>query len=470
MLDSNQQKTIFFTISTPIAVRNFFLVPGGVLDSLRKHHVKVVVLVTEQAYEEMNKDFGAENVIIEPTVIYWNKTFSQRIVDFFTRYLNFTDLMRSNATNKGTRIDISYDVRKRFTYFVKASIAATLGRSSWIRNVLAPRLSFFVYHTRPYRYLFDKYKPDLVFVSSALADQGLEVLREAKRQGVYSIGMSESWDHFPKRYEPIRPNRILVWHETSGNEAVTLQDYKKKEVHVVGAPQYDLFSKKEFLLSRDEFFSKCGLDSNKKLVTLFSSTIYSPDDKDIVKILLDFLINKQSVVEYNLFIRPYPGAKYEQDKFSEFDRKKGIYVDWVESKNLWGTASHRWYPDQDGFIWTINILFHSDIIINTYSSVSIEASAFLKPIININFDGYKKRPPEKSIKRFEQTLTHFKHVLKTDAVRQANSEQELLQYLNEFFNNPDANRSNVEKLRTKMCGTIDGKAGQRIVEHIMKML
>jgi hypothetical protein len=469
-----KRKTVFFTVMTPIGVRNFFLIPQGVLDQLRaRSDLRVVVLVTAQAYSQVKADFEGGNVIVESTPVFFKKSTIQRFADFFTKYLNLTGLMRFNATSIGSRIDIKphkVSFSKKYFSFLKIAIARTFGRSRWARNILAPKLSLFAYRQRPYRHLFEKYQPHVVFVSNILGEQGLEILRESRRQGVHTVGVSESWDHFQKRYEPIKPDTLLVWHEASKKEAEELQDYKKDRIFVVGASQYDVFAKKELLLSRSEFFRRCGLDSSKRLISFFSSTVYSPDDGDIVAILLDFIRKRELSAPAQIFVRPYPGVKFDHQKFDRFNSERDIYVDWLEIQKIWGTASHGWYPQMDAYLWLASIFYHSDIVINTYSSAAIEASAFLKPIININFDGYTQRPFEMSVKRFEDSLSHYRHVLVTGGVVQANSAEELLSHINRFFANPDANRAHIERLRDKMCGKIDGKASSRIVEHILRKL
>jgi len=61
--------------------------------------------------------------------------------------------------------------------------------------------------------LFNKYKPDLVFLPDVHSIQDVTVLREAKRQKIKTIGMPGSWDHFPKRFEPLRVDKLMVWNE-----------------------------------------------------------------------------------------------------------------------------------------------------------------------------------------------------------------------------------------------------------------
>src|SRR3989338_3312607 len=48
----------------------------------------------------------------------------------------------------------------------------------------------------------------------------------------------------------------------------------------------------------------------------------------------------------------------------------------------------------------MNSLYHSDMVINTASTLTIDAVAMNKPVVLIKFDGYKKRPLHTSAVRW----------------------------------------------------------------------
>lgn len=459
-------KTVFISISTPILIRNFLLLPGGLLERLKAQpEVRVVLVVVKSAAEIVEKDFADRNVIIEPVPVKWQRTWLETLGTFFISYLNLTELAWLEAT-MGVRIDARVSSGKKYLLPLKQALATTFGRSRWVRTKLAPWIDNFVYRARPYRALFERYQPSVVFVPDIFGPQGLTLLREAKRQGVASLGMTASWDHFPKRFEARKPDTLLVWNETLKQEAIELQNYQPDKVFVVGVPQYDLFAQAQHLLSREEFFGRLKLDPAKKLISFFSSSKRAPDDADIVEMLLRWNEEKKLATASQLYLRPYPGVVTDHDKFDRFTGRSGVYLDWIERQRLFGDSAHAWYPTLEGMIFFMNVLYHSDIIISTYSSVSVEASAFLKPAININFDGYQTRPFAQSIKR-SKFKSHFNHVLTTGGIRQAENANELLNFINEFLTNPLTNRENLIKLRDKMCWKIDGGASQRIADQIL---
>jgi len=462
-------KTIFISISTPILIRNFLLVPGGLLDILKtQKDLKIVLVTVKQAAEAVEHDFGGGGVIIEPVSVNWRKTWLERAGFFFNSYLNLTELAWLEAT-MGVRIDEKATRKKKYPVFFKKFIAQTFGQSKWIRTKLAPKIDDWIFRRRPGKELFLKYRPAALFVPDIFGTQGLELLREAKRQGVPSVGMTASWDHFPKRFEARKPNQLLVWNETLKQEAIELQNYEPDKISVVGVPQYDLFTQKDYLLNREYFFKQLNLDPNKKLISFFSSSKRAPDDGDIVDMILRWNDEDHLASKINLYLRPYPGVVSDHEKFDRFQDKSGVYIDWIDRQRLFGDSAHAWYPTLEGMIFFMNVLYHSDVVISTYSSVSVEASVFLKPAININFDGYKTRPFEKSIKR-SKFKSHFNHVFLTSGVYQAESADDLLNFINKFLQNSDANREGLIKLRDKMCWKIDGRTSRRIADQVLMFI
>ena len=462
-------KTVFISVSAPHIVRSMLVMPQGVLERLIKEKIRVVLLVPTEAHQKIREDFENSGVLIEPIAVALRvKDFSKKFYNFLATYLIFTEGARLFAWH-GIRLDkpVAGGKRGGLLYPLKFLIANMLGKWKWFKRVAMPWLGLQVYKERPYRYLFKKYSPDLVFLPDVLSLQDVSVLREAKRQKIKTLGMPGSWDHLPKRYEPFHTDQLLVWAEPFKKEALELQEYKEGAVSVVGVPQYDVFAQQEYILSRDTFFEMFKLDPTRKIIALFSCGFYMPDDGDIAHMLVEEIKKDGKFSGVQLFIRPYPAMPDEHKKFDAFANNENVYLDWVLPQHVFPHKGNRWYPDVNGLIHHANLLRHADVIISTYSSVNVEASAFEKPIVNINFDGYQKRPFSQSIKRFKH-LSHYRHVLETGGVRNVNSKEELLNTVDEFLKNPHANHVNVMKLKEKMCWKLDGKSSERIAQSILQ--
>ena len=154
---SKNKKTIFISITTPIVIRNFMMIPGSVFEQLKKNNdIRIVLCTPSKTYEQIKNDFEDDGVVVEPIEVSFKKSFIQSVGIFFTTYLNFTDLQRLEAT-MGVRIDIPISGGKRFLNPLKEFISKTAGKITWIRTTLAPIIDEYIYGERPYKKLFEKY-------------------------------------------------------------------------------------------------------------------------------------------------------------------------------------------------------------------------------------------------------------------------------------------------------------------------
>ena len=117
----------------------------------------------------------------------------------------------------------------------------------------------------------------------------------------------------------------------------------------------------------------------------------------------------------------------------------------------------------------LNIMLHADVVIQVYTTVALEVTVLGRPLLSTPFDGYHERPRDRSIRRFEQ-FEHFKDVIKSGALLRAYSFDQLREYLNRYLEDPTYLAKEREQLRKDQCGPLDGRASERVLEHIRKAL
>jgi hypothetical protein len=292
-------------------------------------------------------------------------------------------------------------------------------------------------------------------IASFTKDQVL--LNAAKKNNVRTVGMPGSWDHFGRQYMPFKSDKLLVWGEQLKEEAIKYQFYKGDNIIVTGAPHFDQYVNNDNIKERKDFFNEIGFDSDTKLIFFGTGGSYYKDSYDIIDMLVKWIDEKAFGDKTALIVRPYPGAKHEEGKFDCFRNHPKVHF--FEGNNWTSFA---------GFKAFINYLYYSDVIINVYSSISLEGAVMNRSVININFDGYQNRKAGETVKRFEN-LTHFSYLTKTKGVYNANSKEGLKNSIKEYFNNPKKDEVERRKLVENMCYKIDGEVSGRIVEEILNI-
>jgi len=169
--------------------------------------------------------FPSERVTVEPIEISYERTLVQKLFRFFYSYLLYTNTTKILAT-MGMRPDEPPAGGNRFLAPVKWLLANTFGRSIFIRKKLAPWLYFKINPERPFAEAFEKYQPDVVFLSSIYDRFDSRLIPEAKRRSVKTIAMQASWDHIDKYYMPFQADIFIAHSEQIRRAAIKFQSYK----------------------------------------------------------------------------------------------------------------------------------------------------------------------------------------------------------------------------------------------------
>lgn len=320
-----------------------------------------------------------------------------------------------------------------------------------------------------YKELFEKYNPDLVFCSHILTDY--DVIKTAKKMGVTTIGMTMSWDNFTSKGEVrIKPDKLIVWNEIMKKEAVELHDFSPKDIFISGVPQFDMYFKRDGLLTREEFYRNIGADPSKKLITYGTgSKRTTPHDPEIIEIVYDFIKQNKTVKPCQLLIRTHPGVTIEDSEYKKFKGLENVILEEPGRAMEKSKFPDGWNPNIGDMYHLSNLMAHSDIVINTSSTLSIDACCFDTPVINIAFDGYHKEPYWKSAKRYHD-YTHYKPIVDSGGVRVAENEKELLEHINTYLKNPETDGEGRKKIIQEQCYYVDGSSGERLADYILKYL
>ncbi|MDP3779174.1 MAG: hypothetical protein Q8R30_03990 [bacterium] len=465
-----KQKTIFISISSVGAYRNLFLFPGSFFTQLKEflrdhREYRAVILVPQREYEKyphLFKEGYNELFFVEGIPVSISKGFIQRFFYFFYSYLLYTDTTAVLAT-MGMRPDEppAGGKGKYLLGPLKRMIARTIGRSDWVRLHAVPFLFVRIF-SRPFKSVFEKYEPDLVFASHLYGWFDTHMLAEATRMGVKTMGMPAGWDHLDKYYLPFHVDRLLAPSNGVRDAGIKFQSYASKDISVIGYPHFDFIASKSWAISRHDVLKELGLPADAKIVLYVSGSFYCPDEPDIIKEMAEWA--ERGELEGNVYfvIRLYPSGRSNRD----FDEQK-----FEKLKSIPRISFYR--PE----VWTdikttellLNIMLHADVVIQVYTTVALEATVLGRPLLSTPFDGYQQRSDYRSIRRFEK-FEHFQDVIKSGALLRAYSFDQLREYLNRYLKDPSYLAREREQLCRDQCGPLDGKASRRVLEEILKYI
>lgn len=356
------------------------------------------------------------------------------------------------------------------TYF-KRFLTATLGRSTWYKNLLR-RMLLWVAPTEDVLRVFEFYKPELLF-ATYVANYNFDVplMCEARRRDVKTLGMTRSWDTLTSHgLMRVMPDALIVQNEFLKEMALRYQAVNpaKTPIHVIGLPHYDvLFNREAWLESREEFFSHVGLDPSKKLILYGAmGDFLFPHEGEIADVF-ERLIEEGKIKEpVEVLFRAHPKftspfERIKNTKHVKLDRK-ATYID--------GTIQSMEMEDKDTK-HLMNSIYWADVVVTGGSTFAIDAAVMDKPIVCIGFDGttsQEKVPFWHSVKRFYDTYTHFEVLMATGGARLANTPEELAEEINRYLKNPSLERKERKKIIELFVSPFDNKASERLSEILLE--
>jgi len=449
--------TIFFTISRGSLIRNFF--HTGVVSMLLERGLRVVVLLPENVDKNYLTEHEHKNLILEPLIDPKNLKFKRLIREFFKGAIfTKTVYVRYKYANCGKNPSkILFLPRMIFL----APLRFVPGFKKFIRWI-----DFKLNPQPEHDYLFEKHKPDLVFATTAQTDSDVGVLKSAKRFKVPTVDMPKSWDNPSKLLFDVKTDYMIVWSEFMRKQVLSLQGYKEKEIIVTGAPQFDYYTHKENLWTREEFCRKFNLNPQKKIILYGSIGGHYTREVDYVKLIKEFIDNGE-LSNVQVLIRPHVGYMRDEEKFTEIEGYDGFVVDKTAQKDE--NFKDKWDTSKNHLPVLFNSLYHADVCINMASTLSIDAILNDTEVININFDIDKTTPFSLSPRRF-YISDYIIELMNFDVIRLVKSEEELKQALKAILEQGEKREKNKEEFIKYFVYKRDGKAGERIVNNLINIV
>ena len=447
-------KTIFITISRGALIRNFF--QTKVIDHLTKH-VRVVVL-TPYVNHPVFKNYKHPNLIFEPLTLSTHRRFQSL----------FTELEKAAVFNKTVQIRYKYRVTGRdpsqFLYVLRIVFANILSFIPWLREIIR----FFDFYINPEKendYLFEKYKPNLVF-NTAAGDNSM--LKGAGRFGIKTVDMPKSWDVLSKRLFSFKAKHLLVWNVFMKEQAIKFHGYKDNEIIVTGIPQFDFYLQKKRLLTREEFCRKFNLNPSKKIILYGSTGGNCCFEEDYIKLLNNY-IEKKKIPNTQILIRPHIGYKDDLERFYFARKLPSIVLD--ESGKRDETFRDGWDTSEEYVDTLFNSLHHADVSINIASTLTLDAIACDTPVININFDIRENLSPHWSTKRLFLS-DYIQEIVKQDATWVCESEKAFLSTLKHLLSDPSVKYDKKEGQKDivdRLMYKLDGRSNERITRALISL-
>ncbi len=326
-----------------------------------------------------------------------------------------------------------------------------------------------------YADIFENFRPDLVVASTPGWRLDRYLLREAAlRHGVPTAAVIVGWDNTSSYSLPGAPVGYLnVWSAIQRDEAVLGSDWDPGRIHIGGIPIYDGYFRRQWVLPREAYFRRHGLDPNRKLIAYASTFItFSPNYQNI-EALARLVAEDRLDFPAQLLIRLHPNhfldvPHFAQERERVFQLARELpHVHVVRPVPLGGSLGYYSGEDMDE---KSSMMAHADVFTTVYSTMVVETAIHDTPIISVCIDA-----PEPWPGKFTLRLSQIGHwpthsrFLRSQAGEVVYTPEQLREALNRALHAPEARREARQRFVRQECTYTDGSAGQRTGRFLARL-
>lgn len=330
--------------------------------------------------------------------------------------------------------------------------------------------------TRRWKQVLERWKPATV-VSTMLthstlheSSNDLPAVIAANALGIPCGTLVQSWDNLTSKTAVMPPwlDRYWTWSETMTEDLLSLNSRVAPErVRVVGSPQFDFHNSPGLAQPRELYLGNLGLDPRRPYVLIGTGTkTWLPNEPLTVVRLVEEL--RLKLPKCQALIRLHP--KDDGRRWSEYRERLVLSGAVIQETappvhmDLGGFV-----PPKEFYYDQINCITHAAAVINTASTLTIDAAILDRPTICIAYDEMiDLRFPEGRARAFSES-SHYASLVATQGVTLVHSRNEAIQAIEVYLANPDLHSVGRRKIVIKVTGNVDGGAGERLASEVLML-
>ena len=276
--------------------------------------LRIVVCVPEDKAAFTQETYGGGNVIVHAFA-------ADRIAasSYNRRWYRLGFLIQNTQYVRDQRLEQrerNRTVLGHLAYFWTNSLATVLSRiPAFI--VLYRFLDWCCSPRNAVKEIFAQFHPDVVMAGDLFGEADVLFLRNAKAEGIRTIGMVRSWDNTTtKGILRLIPDTIIVNSVAIRDELAHFHHCPTTCVQVVGLPQFDSWLSGP-TISREEFFRSIGADPRRRLI-LFApaGSILSDTDWQLCDILKEAIARGALPSDIVILVRNHPQHPADLSQFT----------------------------------------------------------------------------------------------------------------------------------------------------------
>lgn len=278
---------------------------------------------------------------------------------------------------------------------------------------------------------------------------------------IHIVGNYDSLSSKGFRGVPI--NRLLAWGPNMRDDAIKIQGISPDRIKIIGPVRYNI-RLNILSLDKDSFFKSIGLDPHKKTI-LFAGFVFDYHYFEMLEIYEALLHNGE---DCQLILRIYPNKNFMNSVYIKpllnFAKQfQNVFISFADPHYGSGDRDREVLQIEEVELW--NSLKYCDVVINIFSTISLEACIFDKPALNMwYFPPSSKAFAQDPVYRDYSLLFHNRRLTSYGAIHTAKNRRDLISLIKNALAYPDELAAERRSIVKDECGPIDGKACKRLVD------
>lgn len=279
-------------------------------------------------------------------------------------------------------------------------------------------------------------------------------LAAARRLRLPVVAHVASWDHTVGKGVISPHSRLyIVQNSVMEDDLRRYHGIEPARVRVTGWPQTDLFHRHRPRTEYDDLLRGYGLDPHRPLVLVAGNT---PSNAPYEGLFVERLLAwwEQSARErIQLLFRPHPRDREWRERFGAADGRNGVVVQEASYTDLDDLAA---------------LLQHVDVVVCNAGTILLDALVGDRPAVCVLYD--EGAPAGESWAAKNVIGKHYEELAASGAFYRAESFDEVVAGIERALERPDELAAPRRRAVDQVVGTVDGRAGERVVDAVLEGL
>ncbi|MEK9643937.1 MAG: hypothetical protein VW547_00195 [Alphaproteobacteria bacterium] len=308
------------------------------------------------------------------------------------------------------------------------------------------------------------------------------VLRAAGKLGIPRAVIVLSWDNTTTRgYPGATADHVIAWSDIMKWELAELNDVPEETITVEGVAHFDHYFRPDPDYDRAEFLESLGLDPEKRtiLIATKSPNCYA-QNPNIAQLIAQAIEDRRLPEDCQVLVRVHPlhyryrnGRFLYEDVLTVYRRLADEHPSIRLNEPVITSQSVNYDMADQEILFLSRLLKSTDVLVNFFSTMNIEAAIFDVPMVNINFDDLPPLYPCERGHRYDIRIDyesdHNQRIVASGGTRIADNPAEMIEQIRTYLADPGLDAEGRHKIVDREVGPNRGQAAAAIGRRILEI-